>query len=76
MILKRLSNFIETRHRVDERALLKEFKLHKNGLAPMIEILIRSGHVQKTVNKRGENLPAQIFYSWYKTKVIPMTTVL
>lgn len=76
MILKRLSSFIETRQRVDESVLLKEFKLHQNGLAPMIEILIRSGHVQKIVNKRGQNLPAQIFYSWHKTKVIPITTVL
>tara|TARA_R110001583_G_scaffold34784_3_gene116405 strand:- start:1974 stop:2204 length:231 start_codon:yes stop_codon:yes gene_type:complete len=76
MILKRLSSVIETRQRVDENALLKEFKLHQNGLAPMIEILIRSGHVQKIVNKRGKSLPVQVFYSWHKTKVIPITTLL
>ena len=42
----------------------------------MIEILIAHGHIQKTINKRGDNIPAQVFYSWKETKVIPMTAVL
>ncbi|MDA7747061.1 FeoC-like transcriptional regulator [Psychromonas sp.] len=76
MILKRLSAYIELHQRVEESALLKEFRLHKNGLAPMIEILIASGHIQKTVNNRGERLPAQVFYSWHEKQLIPMTTLL
>ncbi|TEW54902.1 hypothetical protein E2R68_06965 [Psychromonas sp. RZ22] len=76
MILKRLSTYIETHQRVEESILLKTFRLQKSGLAPMVEILIRSGHVQKTVNGRGERLAPQVFYSWQKTQVIPMTTVI
>lgn len=76
MILKRLSTYIKTQQRIEESALLKAFHLQPNGLAPMIEILIRSGHVQKTINNRGERLPAQVFYSWQEHKVIPMVTLL
>jgi len=76
MILKRLSSYIQTEERVEESKLLKKFRLTKNGLAPFIEVLIRNGHIQKTINKRGETLTAQVFYSWKVEKVIPMTTLL
>lgn len=76
MILKALSDYIQTQQRIEERDLLKHFRLKQNGFAPMIEILIGYGHIQKTINKRGDNIPAQVFYSWKETKVIPMTTVL
>lgn len=76
MILKALSNYIQRQQRVEERDLLKYFHLKESGLAPMIEILIGYGHIQKTINKRGKHMPALIFYSWKDIKVIPMTTVL
>lgn len=76
MILKRLSDYIETQQRVEEGTLLKHFRLQRNGLAPMIEILIRAGHIQKTINQRGDKLPPQVFYSWHKQQVIPITTLL
>ena len=76
MILKNLSDYIQVQQRIEERDLLKHFRLTQSGLAPMIEILIAHGHIQKTINKRGEHLPALVFYSWKETKVIPMTAVL
>ena len=76
MVLQRLSTYIKSQQRVEESALLKAFHLKANGLAPMIEILIRNGHVQKTINNRGDKLPAQVFYTWQERKVIPMTTML
>jgi len=76
MVLQRLSTYIKTQQRVEESALLKAFHLKANGLAPMIEILIRNGHVQKTINNRGDKLPVQVFYTWQERKVIPMTTML
>jgi hypothetical protein len=76
MILKELSSYIQNHQRVEESVLLKHFRLQKSGLAPLIEILIRTGHVQKTVNNRGEHLPAQSFYSWRDVAVIPMTTLI
>lgn len=76
MILQRLSTYIKKLQRVEESQLLKAFRLNKNGLAPMIEILIRTGHVQKTVNRRGDTLSAQVFYSWQEHKLIPMTTII
>ena len=76
MILKRLSTYIQTQQRVDEITLLTHFHLKQNGLAPMIEMLIRSGHVQKTVSSRGDRLPALVFYSWQQNQVIPMTVLL
>jgi hypothetical protein len=76
MVLQRLSTYIKKQQRVEEGTLLKAFRLTSSGLAPMIEILIRNGHVQKTINNRGATLPAQVFYSWQERKVIPMTTVL
>ncbi|TEW51319.1 FeoC-like transcriptional regulator [Psychromonas algicola] len=76
MILKALSDYIQTQQRVEEKDLLKHFRLKQSGLAPMIEILIAHGHIQKTINNRGENLPAQVFYSWKEVKVIPMTAVI
>ena len=76
MILKELSGYIRAKQRVDERELLLHFRLKSNGLAPMIEILIAHGHIQKIINERGKSLSDQIFYSWKATKVIPMTVVL
>lgn len=76
MILKRLSEYIQTQQRVEEGVLLRKFRLSSNGLAPLIEVLIRSGNVQKTVNNRGDKLVAQVFYSWRSLKVIPMITVI
>lgn len=76
MILKDLLTYIESKQRVAEVDLLKHFHLHRKGLGPMIEILIKTGHIQKTVNNRGTALPVQIFYSWQPVKVIPMVTLL
>ena len=76
MILKRLSEYIQIQQRVEEGVLLKKFRLSSNGLTPFIEVLIRSGHVQKTINNRGDKLAAQVFYSWSHLKVIPTITVI
>ena len=76
MILKKISDYIQTQQRVEESVLLKHFRLQKNGLAPMMELLFTYGHVQRTINKRGNTLPPQVFYSWQESEVIPMTTVL
>ena len=76
MILKRLSEYIQTQQRVEEGVLLRKFRLSSNGLDPLIEVLIRSGNIQKTVNNRGDKLAAQVFYSWRSLKVIPIITVI
>lgn len=76
MILKRLSTYIQMHERVEESAILKEFRLNERGLAPFVETLIRTGNVQKTVVSRGDKLSAHVFYSWKALKVIPMTTIL
>ena len=76
MILKRLSAYIEIHQRVEESLLLKEFRLNDRGLGPFIDMLIKSGHVQKTVVGRGQKLAPQVFYSWQQMKVIPMTTMI
>jgi len=76
MILEALSHYIQTQQRVEESALLKKFRLSQHGLAPMIEVLIRTGHVQKTVNRRGDRLIPKVFYSWHNVAVIPTTTIL
>ena len=76
MILNALSKYIKNKQRVDENDLLKHFHLHANGLAPMMNILINHGHIQKTINGRGERLSVQVFYSWKEIKVIPMITLL
>ena len=76
MILKKLSDYIKTHQRVEERTLLKAFRLNERGLATFVERLVRAGHVQKTVVGRGEKLTPHVFYSWQQSKVIPMTTLL
>jgi len=76
MILTELLVYIETKQRVEETELLSYFHLQENGLAPMIERLMKTGHIQKTINSRGPSLPAKIFYSWQQNKVIPMVSEL
>ncbi|MDN2663646.1 FeoC-like transcriptional regulator [Psychromonas sp. 14N.309.X.WAT.B.A12] len=74
MILKRLSNYIETHQYVAESRLLTTFHISREGVAPMLAILMKRGHIQKIVNSRGDKLSAQIFYTWQKDKVIPLVT--
>jgi len=76
MILQRITAYIKFHQRVEETLLLKEFHLHKSGLAPMMDVLIKTGKIQKTINTRGAKLSAQIFYTWQTRQVIPMTTLL
>jgi len=76
MILKRLSSYIEMHQYVEESRLLTAFHISREGIAPMLAILMKQGHVQKIVNSRGNKLKAQVFYSWQKNKVIPLVTFL
>jgi len=76
MILTALSDYIKDKQRVEESVLLVHFHLQKTGLAPMMEILIRHGHIQKTVHQRGEKLPPQVFYRWHASKMIAMTCIV
>ena len=74
MILKQLSNYIETHQYVAESCLLTSFHISREGIAPMLAVLMKRGHIQKIVNSRGGKLKAQVFYTWHKDKVIPMVT--
>lgn len=75
MILKNLSSYIQEQGRVSENTLLKKFRLSPNGLAPMIQVLINRGHIQKTVDISGGKVNASTFYSWHTATLIPMTTL-
>lgn len=76
MILKQIADFIKQKQRVEEKILLKHFRLTEQGLAPFMDKLIKTGFIQKTVNQRGASLSAQVFYSWRDNSGIPLTTVL
>ncbi|WP_181817759.1 MULTISPECIES: FeoC-like transcriptional regulator [unclassified Psychromonas] len=76
MILKRLSNYIETHQYVAESRLLSTFHISREGVAPMLAVLMQRGHIKKIVNTRGDRLSAQIFYSWQKDKMIPLVSVV
>lgn len=76
MILKRLSAYIQAHQRVEESVLLKNFRMNKKRAAPFIEMLIRSGHIQKTVNRHGKLLLAKNVYSWRDVKGIPVTILI
>ena len=68
--------YIKTHQYVAENALLSAFHISREGIAPMLAVLIRHGHVQKIVNGRGDKLSAQVFYTWQENKVIPILTIL
>jgi len=76
MILTDLLNYIKSKQRVEESVLLAHFHLHKNGLAPMMDVLIQHGHIQKTIHQRGDKLPTQVFYRWQATEMIAMTCIV
>lgn len=76
MILSAISDYIKNAGRVEETQLLKHFHLRKEGLSPMMAVLLKRGRIQKTINKRGEKLKPEIYYSWSEKQQIPMLTVV
>jgi len=76
MILQQIVYFIKTRDRVEEGVLLKHFHLTHSSLAPMISVILKRGNIQKTVNARGDNLPASIYYSYHRKATIPLMTMI
>jgi hypothetical protein len=76
MILQELTHFIKEADRVEEGVLLKHFHLTQSSLTPMISVLLKRGNIQKTVNARGDNLPASIYYSYHNKASIPVMTMI
>jgi len=76
MILSAISEYVENAGRIEEQQLLKHFHLSREGLSPMMAVLLKRAKIQKTLNKRGETLPAKIYYSWSEKQQIPMMTVV
>ena len=76
MILQELAHFIKEADRVEEGVLLKHFHLTESSLAPMISVLLKRGNIQKTVNARGDNLPASIYYSYHQKARLSVRTII
>ena len=76
MILQSINDYIKNVERVGEDKLLAHFHLTREGLDPMISVLLKRGNIHKSVVQRGKNLPAQIFYSWSDTLLIPTVSVV
>jgi len=76
MILQKISDYVKQAGRIEEKKLLSHFNLSREGLAPMMAVLLKRGKIQKTVNQRGEKLPPEIFYSWCAIAQIPTVTVV
>lgn len=76
MILQSISNYVKQAGRIEEKKLLKHFHLSCEGLAPMMELLLKRGKIQKTVSQRGGKLPPEIFYSWREIAQIPTVSVV
>lgn len=76
MILSAISEYVKNAGRVEEKQLLKHFHIRTEGLSPMMAVLLKRGKIQKTINKRGEKLNPEIYYSWSEKQQIPMLTVV
>jgi len=76
MILSAISEYVKNAGRIEEKQLLKHFHLRKEGLAPMMAVLLKRGKIQKTINKRGQRLKPEIYYSCSKKQQIPILTVV
>jgi hypothetical protein len=74
MILQSINDYIKNAQRIDEDSLLKHFRLSREGLSPMMEVLLKRGNINKVIVQRGTNLPAQVFYSWSDISLIPAVT--
>jgi len=76
MILQSISDYVKQAGRIEERKLLNHFHLSREGLAPMMAVLLKRGKIQKTINQRGDTLPPEIFYSWCEIAQIPTVAVV
>jgi hypothetical protein len=76
MILQEISAYVKEAGRIEEKKLLKHFRLSSEGLAPMMSVLLKRGKIQKTIILRGEKLSPEIYYSWTETAQIPTLTVI
>jgi len=76
MILQEISDYVEVAGRIEENKLLAHFHLCREGLEPMMAVLLKRGKIQKTINQRGKLLPPKIYYSWTDTAQIPTLTVI
>ena len=76
MILQEISAYVKKAGRIEEKKLLKHFHLSREGLDPMMAVLLKRGKIQKTINQRGDRLPPEIYYSWTETAQIPTLTVI
>ncbi len=57
MILQAITEYVHAEGRVAEQKLLKHFYLSREGLDPMMAVLLKRGKIQKTINRRGHRLP-------------------
>jgi hypothetical protein len=76
MILQAITEYVQTKGRVEEQKLLKHFHLSREGLDPMMAVLLKRGKIHKTINRRGNSLPPEIYYSWTEAAQIPTLTVV
>ncbi|MCW8995442.1 MAG: FeoC-like transcriptional regulator [Psychromonas sp.] len=76
MILQSINNYIKNAGRISEDKLLENFRLSREGLAPMMAVLLKRGKIRKTINQRGAKLPPEIYYSWTEIAQIPTLTVI
>lgn len=76
MILSAISEYVKKAGRIEEKQLLKEFHLRKEGLSPMMAVLLKRGKIQKTIKLRGEKLDPEIYYTWSEKQQIPTVTVI
>jgi hypothetical protein len=76
MILQEIQQYIIDAKRVEEGVLLKHFHLSREGIAPMMTILLQRGKIHKTVSQRGKKLAPLVYYSYHHVASIPMMTVL
>lgn len=76
MILQAIAEYVKSKERIEESALLQHFRLTKEGLSPMISILLQRGKLHKSIHQRGNKLSEQIFYSYSDQLKIPMVSVL
>jgi len=76
VILQSINDYVRQAGRIEEKQLLKHVHLSSAALAPMMEVLLKRGKIQKTVNRRGASLPAEIYYSWSEIEQIPALTIV
>lgn len=76
MILQSIVDYILKQGRVEEHLLLAHFHLTQEGLAPMMEVLIKSGKIHKTIHSRGEKLSPLIYYRVASDAQIPSVSII